>query len=90
MPGTGAQQSITTRKVSMEARDLPGHLRPVPDSGDSTAPALEPTDQAAEDAARPIEETPPQVEEAASPVEDAAKPHEEVPPSGGLTIAGAG
>ncbi|HXS34588.1 MAG TPA: ATPase, T2SS/T4P/T4SS family [Solirubrobacterales bacterium] len=26
----------------MDARDLPTHLRPVPDSGDSTAPALEP------------------------------------------------
>jgi len=27
----------------MDARDLPTHLRPVPDSGDSTAPALDPT-----------------------------------------------
>ena len=26
----------------MESRDLPSHLRPVPDSGDSTAPALDP------------------------------------------------
>jgi type IV pilus assembly protein PilB len=26
----------------MEQRDYPGHLRPVPDSGDSTAPALDP------------------------------------------------
>ncbi|HWL49344.1 MAG TPA: ATPase, T2SS/T4P/T4SS family [Acidimicrobiia bacterium] len=26
----------------MDARDLPSHLRPVPDSGESTAPALEP------------------------------------------------
>ena len=26
----------------MESRDFPSHLRPVPDSGDSTAPALEP------------------------------------------------
>ena len=26
----------------MDSRDLPGHLRPVPDSGDSTAPALDP------------------------------------------------
>jgi type IV pilus assembly protein PilB len=26
----------------MDARDFPSHLRPVPDSGDSTAPALEP------------------------------------------------
>jgi type IV pilus assembly protein PilB len=26
----------------MESRDYPGHLRPVPDSGDSTAPALDP------------------------------------------------
>ncbi len=26
----------------MDSRDFPGHLRPVPDSGDSTAPALEP------------------------------------------------
>jgi type IV pilus assembly protein PilB len=27
----------------MESRDFPSHLRPVPDSGDSTAPALDPT-----------------------------------------------
>jgi type IV pilus assembly protein PilB len=27
----------------MDSRDFPAHLRPVPDSGDSTAPALEPT-----------------------------------------------
>jgi type IV pilus assembly protein PilB len=27
---------------SVDSRDFPGHLRPVPDSGDSTAPALEP------------------------------------------------
>jgi type IV pilus assembly protein PilB len=27
----------------MEPRDFPSHLRPVPDSGDSTAPALDPT-----------------------------------------------
>src|ERR1044072_5263384 len=26
----------------MDARDFPSHLRPVPDSGDSTAPALDP------------------------------------------------
>jgi type IV pilus assembly protein PilB len=26
----------------MDSREFPGHLRPVPDSGDSTAPALEP------------------------------------------------
>ncbi|HEX2160847.1 MAG TPA: ATPase, T2SS/T4P/T4SS family, partial [Thermoleophilaceae bacterium] len=30
----------------MDARDQPSHLRPVPDSGDSTAPALEPQDGA--------------------------------------------
>jgi len=28
--------------VSMDSRDFPSHLRPVPTSGDSTAPALEP------------------------------------------------
>jgi type IV pilus assembly protein PilB len=28
----------------MESRDFPSHLRPVPDSGDSTAPRLEPED----------------------------------------------
>jgi type IV pilus assembly protein PilB len=28
--------------MSPDARDFPSHLRPVPDSGDSTAPALEP------------------------------------------------
>src|SRR5213592_2857113 len=27
----------------MDGRDYPGHLRPVPESGDSTAPALDPT-----------------------------------------------
>src|SRR5436190_6558486 len=27
----------------MESRDYPGHLRPVPESGDSTAPTLDPT-----------------------------------------------
>jgi type IV pilus assembly protein PilB len=27
--------------MSMDARDFPSHLRPVPDSGDSTAPAIE-------------------------------------------------
>jgi type IV pilus assembly protein PilB len=27
----------------MDSRDFPAHLRPVPDSGDSTAPALDPT-----------------------------------------------
>ncbi len=27
----------------MDSRDFPSHLRPVPDSGDSTAPALDPT-----------------------------------------------
>jgi type IV pilus assembly protein PilB len=27
--------------MNMDPRDFPGHLRPVPDSGDSTAPALE-------------------------------------------------
>ena len=26
----------------MEPRDFPSHLRPVPESGDSTAPALDP------------------------------------------------
>ena len=26
----------------MESRDFPSHLRPVPNSGDSTAPALDP------------------------------------------------
>src|SRR5260221_9150677 len=26
----------------MDSREFPSHLRPVPDSGDSTAPALEP------------------------------------------------
>jgi type IV pilus assembly protein PilB len=28
--------------MSMDSRDFPSHLRPVPDSGDSTAPALDP------------------------------------------------
>ncbi len=28
----------------MDSRDFPSHLRPVPDSGDSTAPALDPTE----------------------------------------------
>ena len=37
MPDTRARPSTTTPEVSMEPRDLPGHLRPVPDSGDSTA-----------------------------------------------------
>ena len=40
----------------MEPRDHPGHLRPVPDSGDSTAPVLEPSDSAPEELARPVEE----------------------------------
>jgi len=30
----------------MESRDFPSHLRPVPESGDSTAPALEPRESA--------------------------------------------
>ena len=34
--------STTTRETHMDSRDYPGHLRPVPDSGDSTAPNLEP------------------------------------------------
>jgi len=54
----------------MEPREIPGHLRPVPDSGDSTAPALEPTDV-------PIEEVTPAVEAPARPVEDPARPVEE-------------
>jgi type IV pilus assembly protein PilB len=39
----------------MESREFPGHLRPVPDSGDSTAPALDP------EAGGPPGLTPPQV-----------------------------
>jgi type IV pilus assembly protein PilB len=44
MPATGGARSTTTpERLSMDSRDYPTHLRPVPDSGDSTAPALEPS-----------------------------------------------
>jgi type IV pilus assembly protein PilB len=42
MPATRVARSAITRELSMDARDFPSHLRPVPDSGDSTAPVLEP------------------------------------------------
>jgi len=38
----------------MESRDFPSHLRPVPDSGDSTAPALEPEAQGTPGLTAPI------------------------------------
>src|SRR4051794_6044589 len=40
-PATTVRRSPTTRRA-MESRDHPSHLRPVPESGDSTAPALRP------------------------------------------------
>jgi type IV pilus assembly protein PilB len=61
----------------MEARDLPGHLRPVPDSGDSTAPALEPADLQVEEIGTPQEEPVREVEDAGRPVEETQPPAEE-------------
>ena len=61
----------------MEARDLPGHLRPVPDSGDSTAPALEPTDLQVEEIGTPQEEPVREVEDAGRPVEETHSTAEE-------------